>query len=193
MSSHMAQKDNCKLVVDVRLDGEKDFVLHYTLQNKSGRDIYVFNRLYREIHEGPLFDTDPNLANIELVPKGILISKKIVPVPADIDVEKPHLPCATLVKSGADTSETMRLSLPLLPWTPYMNGAPRQDSTQISRRKAWFELGYFIAGAGSESLAQPVQTKQGEAFYFDPFPIEGQHTMDVELSLELPVQEAGRR
>jgi hypothetical protein len=185
-SSQTAQKDECKLVVESRLDPQNALVLHYTFQNNTGHYVYLFNRLYKEIEQGPLFGTDPNLVNIEILPKGLLISKKIVAVPPDIDVEKPHLPCSSLVKSGDSLSETIHLSLPLSAWTPYLGGSG-QTSSQVVRRKAWFEIGYFVSSAASESLAQPVQTKQGDAFYFDPFPIAGQKTLDVELPLEIPI------
>lgn len=192
MSSPVTHQDNCTLVVTAALESEKELVLEYTFQNKGSHDVYIFNRLYKEILAGPVFDTDENLVNIEVVARGVLISKKIVPVPAEIDVEKPHLACATLVKRGGVARETIHLPLPLSAWTPY-SGEPARKQAPIQRQKAWFELGYFIAGIGSQLLAQPIQTKQGGAFFFDPFPIQGQKTMEVELPLELPIQEVIRR
>jgi len=185
-SSQTAQKDDCKFVVESRLDPQGGLVLHYTFQNNSGHQIYLFNRLYKEIEEGPLFDTDPNLVNIELFPKGLLISKKIIAVPPDVDVEKPLLPCTSLVRPGDSLSETIQLSLPLTTWTPYLvhSGPP---PSQVIRRKARFEIGYFVSSDASQSLAQPVRTKQGDAFYFAPFPVAGQKTVDVELPLEIPI------
>jgi hypothetical protein len=191
-SSQSAQKDECKLVVESRLESENALVLHYTFQNNTNQQVYLFNRLYKEIEQGPLFDTDPNLVNIEILPKGLLISKKIVPVPPDVDVEKPLLPCSSLVKPGDRLSETIRLSLPLSAWTPYLDH-PGEPPSQVIRRKAWFEVGYFVSSAASQSLAQPVRTKQGDAFYFDPFPIAGQKTLEAELPLEIPIHSLAPR
>jgi len=187
-SSLTVQRDNCKLVVESRLEAQNVLVLHYTFRNDTAHDVFLFNALYKEIGEGPLFDTDPNLLNVELTPRGILLSKKIIAVPSDMDVEKPMLPCSNLVKSGANRSENIRLSLPLSPWTPYIGNSAPSSSSQIFQRKAWFEVGFFISSSASRSLAQPVQTKQGDAFYFDPFPIEGQQTLEVALPVEIPIR-----
>jgi hypothetical protein len=192
-SAQTAQRDNCKLVVESRLEAQNVLVLHYTFRNDTAHDVFLFNALYKEIGEGPLFDTDPNLLNVELTPRGILLSKKIIAVPPDMDVEKPMLPCSTLVKSGANRSETIRLSLPLSPWTPYIGNAAPSASSQIVQKKAWFEVGFFVSSPASKSLAQRVQTKQGEAFYFDPFPVDGQRTLEVALPVELPIRTAPPR
>lgn len=80
-SSQTAHGDNCTLVVESRIDAKNALVLHYTFQNSSGHDVYLFNRLYKNIEDGPVFDTQPNLVNIELLPRGILLSKKIIAVP----------------------------------------------------------------------------------------------------------------
>lgn len=186
-SSQTAQKDNCKLVVESRLDPQNGLVLHYTFQNNAVYDVYLFNLLYKEIQDGPVFDTDPNLVNIEDLPPGLLISKKIVPVPPEIDVEKPFIPCSSRVKPGDRLSETITLSLPLSPWTPYLDVAA-PPSSQVVRKRARFEIGFFISNSDSQSLAQPVRTKQGEAFYFDPFPVAGQKTLAVDLPMEIPIR-----
>jgi hypothetical protein len=122
-----------------------------------------------------------------------LLSKKIIALPADVDVEKPSLPCASLIKSRDKLSETMELPLPLFEWTPYLGGTGQRPLTEIVRRKAWFEVGYFVASESSPSLAQPVKTKQGDAFYFDPFPITGQKTLEVELPMHVPIRTQRRK
>ena len=185
--SQVAHKDNCRLAVESRIEGQNVLVVQYNFQNDAGRDVYVFNRLYKEIVDGPVFDTDTNLVNVENLAKGILLSKKIIAVPPDIDVEKPSLPCSSLVKTGGRLSETIRLSLPLSVWTPYVGHTAKAPPTDVVRRRALFEIGYFVSNSGTQSLAQVVQTKQGEAFYFDPFPETGQKTIEVELPMEVPI------
>lgn len=178
-SSQATQKDKVKLEISSEIQAGKTLVLRYTFHNGSSQNAYLFNQFYRGIVDGPVFETDPNLLNIEVSKRGILLSKKIVPVPADIDVEKPVFPCATLVKPGSELSETLILQLPLIPWTPYHDSGQSQSGHQAIPRKAWFELGYFPSNPQSDALAQRVRTKRDEAFRFDPFPIEGQKTLEV--------------
>jgi hypothetical protein len=182
------QKDNFKLEVSSEIQAEKILVLRYTFRNGSSQNAYLFNQLYKDIVDGPMFETDANLLNVEVSQGGILLSKKIVPVPPDIDVEKPILPCTTLVKPGSEFSETISLPLPLISWTPYHVSPHSQSGQQPIPSKVWFELGYFPSNPQSDALVQRVRTKGGEAFYFDPFPIDGQKTLGVgPLPVSVPV------
>lgn len=192
-SSQTAQKDNCKLVVESRIEAQNVLHVRYTFHNDTGHDVYLFNRLYKEIDEGAVFDTEPNLVNVEILQRGILLSKKIIAVPPDVDVEKPSLPCSSLVKSGGKVSEAFELPLPLSEWTPYLGLTGQPPSAEIVRRRAWFEVGYFVSSQASQLLVQSVKTKQGDAFYIDPFPIIGQKTLEVELPLEIPIRIQPRR
>ena len=68
-SLQTAQRDNCSLDVESRIDGQRSLRVRYTFHNDTGKDVYLFNRLYREIEHGPVFGTDPNLLNVESVPR----------------------------------------------------------------------------------------------------------------------------
>jgi len=186
--AQMAQQDNCKLVVQCEIKEAKTLVLRYTFQNGTPSNIYVFNRLYGHIEDGPVFSTDVNLLNVEVSERGILLSKKIVPVPPDTEVEKPSIPCASLIRPGKEFTETLTLSLPVRPWTPYHESGGEGALQEPVLLKVWFEVGYFVSNPKSDTLAQPVQTKQGQAFYFDPFPVHGQKTLEVgPLPLSVPI------
>lgn len=82
----------------------------------------------------------------------------------------------------------MHLALPLSEWTPYLQRSEQDPLAEIVRRRASFEVGYFVSSPAAQSLARPVQTNQGEAFYFDPFPVYGQKTLDVGLPMEISVR-----
>jgi hypothetical protein len=186
-SSQIAQRESCTLALESHVDAQNHLILRYLFHNYTGHDVYLFNRLYRMIEKGPVFNTDPNLVNIEDLPSGILVSKKIIAVPSDVDVEKPLIPCSSLVKSGASFIETIQLPLPLSIWTPYSGHLGQASGPSIVRKRAWFELGYFVSSTTSHLLAKSVRTKEGEAFYFNPFPIVNQKTIEIEIPMEIPV------
>lgn len=187
--SQIVRKDNFELTVHSEMKGPTTLMLHYTFNNKSAGNVYLFNRLYRTIDDNQVFVVEPNLLNIEVSERGILLSKKIVPVPAGMEVEKPSVPCASVIKPGAQFQETVSLSLPLMMWTPYLDDEDSQTLAGAVLRRAWFQIGYFPSTPEADALAQSVKTTQGEAFYFDPFPINGQNTLEVgPLPSTLPIR-----
>ena len=175
----------------VRTD-EKTLSLRYRFRNGDIRNAFLFNRLFRGINERGIYSVDANLVNIEMGKEGIVISKKIVPVPIEIDVEKTLTPCVMKIRPEEEFEETITVPLPLKLWTPYFN----PNDTALQRAKSerplqvWFELGLFFTPPGGERLVTTVPTTSGPALYFDPFPISGQQVMRVgPFQIKLPVHE----
>jgi len=172
--------DRCELTVVSELADSSTLILRYTVRNKGNEAVYLFNRLYHSFDpERGEFITDPNLVNVELRSDGVVLSKKIVPVPPHMDVEKPVIPLVTRVDAGERFEEWITVRLPVRVWTPY---GPDDDVPSASsvRRPAWFELGFFSAPAAYvERIAKVVATVDGTGLYVYPFTTSSQRMLRV--------------
>ncbi len=127
--------------------------LDYAVDNRSPYRALLANRLFRRVPEG--FRVDRNVAYTELAPGPVLlVSKRFVDVPDDIDVETPELPFLTSVPAGGHFEETVELQLPIGPRHPY---APQPEGPRHEVGAVAFALGYLLedepTGAGPFALA----------------------------------------
>jgi len=164
----------CTLRVAVTAQEGRALFLTYTFENGSAQNAYLFNLLFERIGDGPVFLTDANAVHVEADDGDVVLSQKIVPVPEGLKVEKPAVPCTTLVKPGERFQQTVALELPLRVRTPYCRYEEKDLADRPVLRKAFFELGFFLATREGESLGKKVKTSAGEAVYFYPFPQESQ-------------------
>jgi hypothetical protein len=185
-----AEAERCKLEVQAVLESPTLMKLTYVFSNGNSRNAYLFNRLYRGINAQGAYQTSRDLVYVEAEKEKATISKKIVPVPPLVSVEKPEIPCATCVRPGERFTETLSVPLPLVPYTPYLE-PPSQAAKGTMQCRVWFEIGFFIVGEGGDALAKKVPTTEGEALYFDPFPASSQRLLRIGPVLEgVPVQQA---
>ncbi|HZF49531.1 MAG TPA: hypothetical protein VE093_12820 [Polyangiaceae bacterium] len=164
----VAQAAGCRLDVSVVEATADHLTLKYTFHNGSDRNAYIFNRLYTEIDDSGVFQTEKDRTYVVVEDGGVTLSKKIIAVPPTIDVERPVVPCTTLVKPGDTTSETITVKLPLIPYTPYLRGAAPAPSSQAEPLKASFEIGLFLVPPEGDRLAQRIATTDGTAYRFNP-------------------------
>jgi hypothetical protein len=184
----VAELSQCRLEVRIKRIDAASLELCYTLQNQAQQNAYFFNLLYDGINEQGVYKTDRNLVYVEFKDSQVTLSKKIIPVPADIEVEKPVLPCTTLVRPAQRFEENITIRLPLRPWTPYFKPGDAALKATPVLRQVWFEIGFFVAPKQSDSLAKTVQTTNGPSLYFYPFPVSGQRLLRVgPLPSALPV------
>jgi hypothetical protein len=184
--------DPCELTIAAELADSSTLVLRYTVRNTGNQAVYLFNRLYHSFDPARgAFITDPNLVNVELRSEGVVLSKKIVPVPLHIDVEKPVIPLVTRVDAGGSFEERITVRLPVRVWTPY---GPDDDvpSASSAPRHAWFELGFFSAPAAHvDRIAKVVPTVDGTGLYVYPFTTSSQRMLRVgPLPQAIPVVSA---
>lgn len=183
--------EQSKLEVSMTRKDEKTLLVRYRFGNGNARNAFLFNKLYHGISDRGVYSTDTNLVNIEMGQEvEIVLSKKIVPVPMEIDVEKAVTPLVTQVQSHQFFEETIVVPLPLTFKTSYL--IPRYSTAKdmVSSRPVsiWFELGFFFAPSGGEKLAMTVLTSSDHALYFDPFPISSQQVMRVgPFRMTLPI------
>jgi hypothetical protein len=152
----VAQAAGCRLDVSVVEATADHLTLKYTFHNGSDRD------------DSGVFQTEKDRTYVVVEDGGVTLSKKIIAVPPTIDVERPVVPCTTLVKPGDTTSETITVKLPLIPYTPYLRGAAPAPSSQAEPLKASFEIGLFLVPPEGDRLAQRIATTDGTAYRFNP-------------------------
>jgi len=179
--------DGCLLEVEARQQ-HRQLTLSYSFTNATtgdrARSAYVFNRLYNEVDAKRVFQTDPHLVYVTWDADSIVVSKKLFPVPSNVRVEAPVVPCTSRVAPGERLDETLILPVPLLCFAPYPTPTVEYDGETAALA---FELGYFLAHPDGEKLAKIVETRQGSAPMFVPFPQGSQSLLRVEIGLAEPV------
>ncbi|MBO2010367.1 hypothetical protein [Hymenobacter negativus] len=165
-------RTDCLLVVTVTQLPDA-LQLRYEVTNTSGQPLYLFNKLARA-GGASVFDTDPNAANIILSPERVTVSKTLVPVPDDKEVERPYVPCLSRLLPNEKLAEHMLLATPLSPFTWY---ASRPMRTAPVHRALFFEMGYVVASAEVERYIQPLSTPYGQVYTASWFPLELQETI----------------
>jgi len=155
---------DCDLRVAAR--GERGaLVLGYEFRNRSARVAFLFNVLHRGA------DADANLIYAQSAGGVLLLSKKIIPVPANVDVEKPDVPYVTKVEPGDTFREKLEVTVPVKLWAPYAGTAG--TAAEGMELDAWFELGFFLAPDAS------VAKDAGGKLVVYPFAAEKQTVMRV--------------
>ena len=150
------------LQIDVRPSSQA-LLVEYRFTNRSRRTAFLFNVIHRA---GPSGNREPdvNLVYVQLAGDSVVLSKKIIPVPPDIDVEKPDVPYVTRVDPGQTFAETINAPLPLKLYAPYETSA----APVMGEAEVWFELGFFLAPDPS------VARKVGNRLVVYPFPVDKQ-------------------
>lgn len=139
--------------------GPGSLLLGYEFRNRSAHPAYLFNALQRTAPGGGL-ETTPDIIYSAASGEIVLLSKRIIPVPDDIDVERPEIPWCTRVEPGATFVERVAIPQPLVLHSPY--NTPRHPHGDSAA--AWFELGFFLATAPLD--ARP----HGNHYVLYPFP-----------------------
>jgi hypothetical protein len=177
-STMSASTRECRLEVTVS-ESQGSLVIVYRFFNNSPRNGYLFNKQCANVGNDGVYRTQRDLLNVEVLHREVIVSKKIVPVPPDLDVEKPNIPCVTLVRGRTQFEETIRVKLPLKPYTPYAKPRDTDLAASPVSLPLAFELGYFVAPRESDSQAREARTSDGPALRFDPFPVGSQSILRV--------------
>ncbi len=152
-----------------------ELTIRYLVFNRGTDDLYLFNQLYDFYDGSPGYRVEPDLAVIEYCDDVVVISKKLVQVPDDIDVEYPNVPCMKRLEPGMQSDETFRLKLPLQRRTPYEQGTGARPGLRAAR----FQLGYFFGKAAARATAMSVETSVGPLLHFGSFSAQHQLLIDV--------------
>ncbi len=163
MSEKITENAGCRLELIARV--ETNFVaVRYVFVNRGVNPVFLFNRLYLSVKPPRVFQTDPDRVNVVFEDRRVTVSKQIVPVPANIDVERRNVPCSTLVASGSSFSEALRIPLPLRPVSPYDGARLGPERSKPEMRELWFSLGYAEILEKMVMSVPVVETEQGDAY-----------------------------
>ena len=154
-----AQAQDCDLRAAVQA-GTDSILLAYEFRNRSARTAFLFNVLQKTGPSGAP-QSSPDFVYIYPSGGGVVLAKKIYPVPADTEVERPEVPWVTRVDPGGVFREKLTVPLPLRFWTPYR----LRENYPHAEALAWFELGFFLAP--DPSVAKQVDGHLA-VYPFDP-------------------------
>lgn len=156
-------------------------LLGYEFRNRSSKTAFLFNVIHRTGPSGGP-EADANLVYVQPSAGTVVLGKRIIPVPADVDVEKPEVPYVTRVEPGEVYRERLNLQLPLRIFTPYKLRTP----VSMAEAAAYFELGFFLAPDPS------VARDTGGHLVVYPFPAEKQLILRAGPLGRFPIQPAQR-
>jgi hypothetical protein len=155
----------------------------YSILNRASVPIYLFNLIDEGYDSKFGYKINQQRCNVQLVHSTALISKKIMPVPADMDVEMKNIPCVTRVLPGDKFSENLMLPLPLQSWTPYRRTGSAENDPRPFSAHAYFEIGYFHGADRTDSLAKQERTTLGTRQRFSAFSEQKQKTVKAPILL----------
>jgi hypothetical protein len=167
------QEGQLRPSADFGLESGRPF-LNYTALNSGPDAIYIFNILHEEFNEQGVYPVNLSKIYVEITQDAVILSKKIFPVPSGMFVEKTNVPFVTRLAPGAHVTEKMNVPEILQPASPYLPDATDDSGQKTALRKIFFELGYFVAKAGTDDLVKSYPTTLGSRLGFDPFPITSQ-------------------
>lgn len=134
--------DDIDLSVSAQRLTDTALSLRYTVRNGSTSDAYLVNRLYRLGELGP--EVDPGIVYITREDDGgVTLRKQMLRVPSNIKVETPELPYVTRLAAGSSFEETLRVALPIMPYSPYELAQAPVSLGDITMLR--FALGYLLA------------------------------------------------
>ena len=142
--------------------GKDVLAVEYEAGNVSDSDLYVFNRLHRDVSDDGVFDLDPNVVYIAVEDSVVHLTKRVPDIPRGLLVEVPIVPCATLLRRGETLRETLSLSLPLRSFNPYR---PQDQAVVTGFDSVVFSLGYFKVSEIGARPVNDVRTTQGTALH----------------------------
>ena len=121
---------------------EAQLSLNYSVTNKSGRDTYLLNRLYRTL---PKWELSPNIIYIQLdsTTQTIRLSKKLADIPKDKDVTAPIAPFVTPVRAGTSFEEDVRIPLPVNEYQEYAGNQPDADAPIVTYQSVCLSIGFY--------------------------------------------------
>lgn len=139
----------------------QQLVLGYRVTNRSRRDVYLLNRLYRST---PAWRMSPDIAFVEFDQPAatVRVSKRIPFLPAGVKAASPYIPFVTPIRAQQSFSEIIRLALPLEEFKQFGNVPPPEGAkkTLISFERVGLSIEYYWRAPGAsedELVAQETE------------------------------------
>lgn len=141
-----------------------ELVIGYKVTNGTSASIWLTTPLGRVSDEGTV-DPDPQRVYAYLDPEGVLhVTKRVWPIPEDVDVYRPEPVFSTEVSPGTTFAESLRLSVPVRRRVGYAwldvgsnkgpKGPGHAESTKFS-----FSIDYMRAPLGKSGERAPARLR----------------------------------
>jgi hypothetical protein len=149
--------DALNLTASFRIS-EKKLVLKYEVANRSKRDTYLLNRLYRSTPEWQM-TPDVIYAELDRATQTVILSKRLADLPKGLRITTPVAPFVTPLRAGTSFSEEVNLNLPLSVYRQYPTGkpAPKEGPKEKTYHRVRFILGFYWRPEGTVEEKQDVQ------------------------------------
>ncbi len=158
--------------------GTQHLEVAYTLENKTGEDVYVFDGLFQAIPTGVALDLSAAYTIIE--DDLLTLFRGVVKIPPRVQVEAPEMPLARMLPKGEKLSGVIRAKLPLRYDYPYHWVKETKVARTLRVR--------LRIGCAPASAVQPLPGKaksESETLYR----IEYRQVIGIQQLVETPVQE----
>ena len=156
----------CTIDAHASLLSPTSLQLHYRVQNTSDHVLFLINRFWTSITIEGQYQVQPNMVNVQVGPERVTISKTVVPVPDDMDVESHYTPCMSRLEPNETYEETLEIPVPLVPFTWYLTSW--DESVPVSKgllRPLYFELGYRVFSVQDAAAVRMASTSHGPAYH----------------------------
>lgn len=167
---------NCQAAIK-----ENQLTIAYEVTNRSETTIYLTNRPYQWTAKG--LSAAPEIIYTEISNGTLHLVKACLLLPEDIDVEAPVVPYLTELPAHAAFSETILLSLPLVPYHPY-------DQVRTNSEAIIFPSVSFVVGwlpADKVSVRRRQDSNGGEWLSTDYGPmVQNQVLLTAGLDIPIP-------
>ena len=153
--AHVRTQDGLQLDAEFAVDhNSKTFLLAYGVRNLSSQDVYLINRLYRQV---PKVEIDPNLIYTYLDQQRatIRLEKKIPDIPTDRNVLVPVSPFSTPLRAGQHFTEHVSIPLPVKEYREY-DSAGESSGRVVMFHYAVFRLGYYWSVPGTKEETKSI-------------------------------------
>ncbi|WP_345058734.1 hypothetical protein [Hymenobacter glaciei] len=162
------QSHHCTLEVTALLNSPASVKLHYRVRNNTDQILFLFNRFWTSINANGEYQVQPNMVNVQASSARVVVSKAVVAVPEDMEVEKHYTPCLSRLGPHDTYEETLEIPVPLVPFTWYQApwNIPAAGTEQLALRPLYFELGYLVVSPEREAIITQVATSQEPAYFW---------------------------
>jgi hypothetical protein len=149
--------DSLQLSASFKIEGN-DLVLDYEVSNRSARDAYLLNRLYRTM---PRWIMTPDIIYIHFdrASKTVWLNKKLADLPVGVSVTAPVAPYISPVRAGGSFREQVRIPLPVSEYSQYgpaSKAKPDPSLVQIFEQ-VYFSVDYYWKPDGTVEEKRIIQ------------------------------------
>lgn len=166
---------------------ETTLVLEYVLDNASGVEIVVCNRLWRGRTPDGGYAVDPNMVFVDVEPGPRPVVGKRVPERGEgVAVEYPYQPAGTRLPPGGRIDEQVVLALPLVAGDVYHPPRVSPSAMPVASQGLGISIGWYPRADLEDVLIPDVTTTVGPAPVVKASPY-GQNIARIDLDGSVPV------